>query len=135
MDPNAYLKQMVPTTPHTHKMAAAFLAWLRDDDLAPLTAIAERHGFKVSSDGGLLVWKQGRSAIFYMAMLRDIASAREITDLLTSAHERDRLPLLIVQYSNDPTDRRGANVFDIYSSTRELAITHANRVYTKKTRR
>jgi len=132
MDPNAHFKPMVATPAARHKMASAFLVWYNDDDLEPLYQILPEHGITVSIDYPFLTCQPETGDVFWLAMLKNVADASELTNVINVAHNRSLLPLLIVQYSNDPTDTRGDNVFDIYSSTGELAISHANRVYTRR---
>ena len=132
MDANAALKAMIRQPDGHHKMATAFLAWLQDSNTDPLHGIAKKENLSISEEGSVLALTDAVGGAFYMAMLKDIASANELTDLITKAQANDQLPLIIVQYSEDATDTRGDNVFDMYWSTRAMSISHANRVYTRK---
>jgi hypothetical protein len=123
---------MIGAAPQRHKMARAFLAWLEDDDTSHLHQIAQAFGFQLSSADARLAWARDPGILFHMVLLRDRSNVKELVDAIIASHADGRLPLFLIQYSDDPTDARGDHVFDIYVSNSELAITHGNRVYTRR---
>ena len=82
--------------------------------------------------GARLTWAREPDDAFDMVLLRDASDPQELADAVVASHAQGRLPTLIVQFSDDRTDTRGDNVFDVYASTSRLAIAHINRVYTRK---
>ena len=131
---NAALKSMIRMPSGHHIVATAFLAWLHDDDVEPLREIAKKQRFAVAREANVLTWRHNNGVTFYMAMVKDIASSKELIDLLTKTHKAKHLPLYIVQYLGDGADNRGDNVFDVFCSRSTRAISHFNRVYTRKQR-
>ena len=113
METRSVLESMVKTTAQRHKLASALLAWFHDDDMSHLHRIAQASGFDVSTQNSFQTWTRGPGVTFHLVLLEDPGNPKELADAITESHAKGLLPLLIVQYSNDPTDKRGDNVFDM----------------------